>query len=85
MEIWLNKYGVVMEKHEKEFYALARKLKKILKPLEKRMTYRELYEVADILGSEAVGQIVLENARKRDRELFARTLRLKRVRKWGPK
>ena len=68
MESWLNKAGAVADKHEEDFDKLVYEFQLALKKLEGRMHYREMYHVAILASSSAVGNIVRNDANKRDHE-----------------
>ena len=79
MENWLNKGGAVADKYEEAFDKLVAELQPAFKKLEGRMQYRDMYHIAILAVSSAVGNIVRDDANRRDHRRPTKKVRSRKV------
>lgn len=84
-ETWYTEFGVLRayngnDAQMDEFLDIVEALQKAIKPLEGRVTYRDLYEIAKDAAATAVGNLVSAHVNARDnKKLFAKKGKQKRT------
>lgn len=64
-ENWYTEFATIKEKHRKEFDALVAKIQPIVKKLEGRMSYRDLYDISKDASITAVANLVCHRVDKK--------------------
>lgn len=67
-ENWFTDLGSIRDDHVDEFYELAKDITEVLKRLDGRVSYRDLYEIAHQLSYHAVGDLVQYHVNNRQGE-----------------
>lgn len=63
--VWINSFGTVADHCNVQFDALVRGFKKLLAPIAKEISYKELYHVVLIAGATAIGELVREHVNEK--------------------
>ena len=57
-EVWINKYGAISRTYDTSFDAMTKGIEDVLKKYQGRMSFKEMYQVANVATVSAVANLV---------------------------